>query len=148
MEYYKLLMEYLNSKYPKIDLKDFDHWMIDIDREFLRTRWTSSSIITIELIVTVFAIFKHLKIGRNIRFDDFKGFFHVILFVALSYGGPEISYYPRHFIHFETHDIFYKKCLMIINKHHNLMYKINTEPIIFNDYKKKLKDHKEYIQKS
>ena len=131
-------------------LTDFDSskaisWMRAVDRTLLLQGWQDIVFINPANIVFVYLLISSELSSNQENICSVKNLQAVVLtclYLAYSYMGNEISYPSKPFlVEDDSRDVFWSRCLRIINSHSFKMLKMNSDPSYFAQIFSELKSY-------
>ncbi|XP_013794455.1 cyclin-dependent kinase 5 activator 1-like [Limulus polyphemus] len=141
-ELLRSLGEFLFKKCRKV--KDFQAgdavmWLRTVDRSLLLQGWQDIAFINPANVVFLYMLVRELVTDEIDSEGELQAIVLTCLYLSYSYMGNEISYPLKPFLVEETKDIFWDRCLLIINLLSGKMLRINSEPSFFTDVFTELK---------
>lgn len=143
-ELLRCLGEYLYQKCPR--LKHFEPadavmWFRSVDRALLLQGWQDVAFINPANLVFVFMLIRDTVSDKIVEERDLRSVVLTCLYLSYSYMGNEISYPLKPFLVETNREIFWDRCILIINTHSGKMLKINSSPIYFTEIFAELKTY-------
>ncbi|XP_076329798.1 cyclin-dependent kinase 5 activator 1-like [Tachypleus tridentatus] len=141
-ELLRSLGEFLLKKCQKV--KDFQArdavmWLRTVDRSLLLQGWQDIAFINPANVVFLYMLVRELVTDEIDSEGELQAILLTCLYLSYSYMGNEISYPLKPFLVDETKDMFWDRCLLIINLLSGKMLRINSEPGFFTDVFTELK---------
>ncbi|XP_071747941.1 cyclin-dependent kinase 5 activator 1 [Lepeophtheirus salmonis] len=142
-ELLKCLGHYLYKKCNK--LKDFQPgdcimWLRTVDRSLLVQGWQDIAFINPANIVFVYLLVREMTDENVTKEQDLQAIVLTCLYISYSYMGNEISYPLKPFLVECQKELFWERCVDIINRLSGSMLRINSEPSFFTDVFTELKN--------
>ncbi|KAF7285958.1 cdk5 activator-like protein [Rhynchophorus ferrugineus] len=141
-ELLKCLGLFLHSRCYK--LKDFQAgdavmWLRTVDRSLLLQGWQDVAFINPANVVFVYMLVREL-VEEDIECEhDLQAVVLTCLYLSYSYMGNEISYPLKPFLVEDSKEMFWDRCLDIVNRLSSNMLRINAEPGYFTEIFTELK---------
>ncbi|XP_013779090.1 cyclin-dependent kinase 5 activator 1-like [Limulus polyphemus] len=141
-ELLRSLGEFLFRKCRKV--KDFQAgdavvWLRTVDRSLLIQGWQDIAFINPANVVFLYMMVRELVSDEIDSEQELQAIVLTCLYLSYSYMGNEISYPLKPFLLEETKEMFWDRCLLIINLLSGKMLRINSEPGFFTEVFTELK---------
>ncbi|XP_005991813.1 cyclin-dependent kinase 5 activator 2a [Latimeria chalumnae] len=118
-------------------------WFRNVDRSLLLQGWQDQGFITPANLVFVYLLSRE-AIGDEISSEyELQASFLTCLYLAYSYMGNEISYPLKPFLVETNKEVFWERCLRVIDKMSAKMLQINADPHYFTQVFQDLKNEGE-----
>ncbi|CAB4057355.1 CDK5R1 [Lepeophtheirus salmonis] len=126
-------------------LKDFQPgdcimWLRTVDRSLLVQGWQDIAFINPANIVFVYLLVREMTDENVTKEQDLQAIVLTCLYISYSYMGNEISYPLKPFLVECQKELFWERCVDIINRLSGSMLRINSEPSFFTDVFTELKN--------
>ncbi|XP_074658611.1 cyclin-dependent kinase 5 activator 1-like [Tubulanus polymorphus] len=141
-ELLKCLGEYLYRKCYKLnhfEPGDSVMWLRTVDRSLLLQGWQDIAFVNPANVVFVYMLVRRVTQTEVTTEHDLQAYVLTCLYLSYSYMGNEISYPLKPFLVEENRDLFWDRCLRIINDQSSNMLRINSDPSFFTDVFTELK---------
>ncbi|XP_013787064.1 cyclin-dependent kinase 5 activator 1-like [Limulus polyphemus] len=136
------LGEFLSKKCRKIRnfyADDAVTWLRTVDRSLLIQGWQDVAFINPANVVFLYMLVRELVTDDIDSERELQAIVLTCLYLSYCYMGNEISYPLKPFLVEETREIFWDRCLLIINLLSGKMLRINKEPSFFTEMFTELK---------
>ncbi|KAL3832424.1 hypothetical protein ACJMK2_024068 [Sinanodonta woodiana] len=143
-ELLKCLGEYFKRRCKKLkhfDATDSIVWLRTVDRALLLQGWQDVAFINPANLVFIYMIVKEMLSSDIENEHDLQTLVLTCLYLSYSYMGNEISYPLKPFLVEENKDLFWDRCILIVNKLSTKMLKINADPGFFTEIFTELKSY-------
>ena len=147
-ELLKSLGEFLYRRCKK--LKHFEGmdaivWLRTVDRSLLLQGWQDIAFVNPANVVFVYMLVREMVPVDMDDENELQATVLTCLYLSYSYMGNEISYPLKPFLVEDNRDIFWDRCLHIINTQSGNMLKINSDPSFFTEVFTELKSYSPLI---
>lgn len=107
-------------------------WLRSVDRSLLLQGWQDQAFVTPANVVFVYLLCREMIDGDLVASEhELQAALLTCLYLSYSYMGNEISYPLKPFLVEASKDIFWNRCLRIINAMSARMLRINADPHYF-----------------
>lgn len=119
------------TKIHKLQVTDAANWLRMVDRSLLYQGWQDIGFINPANLVFVYMLLRDL-IDEDIKSEkELQAVVLTCLYLSYSYMGNEISYPLKPFLVEDDRDVFWNRCIYIINRMSEKMLRINADPLYF-----------------
>ena len=148
----KCLGTFVCSRYlrnlPHLSVNEVIMWMKNIDRALTLSGWQDHAFLTIPNITFIYLIARDALPETVQSTNQLKAELLTILYMAYTYGGPEISYPLKPFLTEKNRANFWNRCLHITNNLSGEMLKINKDAEFYEEIQIELASHGCLLQRS
>ncbi|CAI5789280.1 cyclin-dependent kinase 5 activator 1-like [Podarcis lilfordi] len=107
-------------------------WLRSVDRSLLLQGWQDQAFVTPANVVFVYLLCREMIDGDAVASEhELQAALLTCLYLSYSYMGNEISYPLKPFLVEASKDVFWNRCLRIINAMSAKMLRINADPHYF-----------------
>lgn len=148
----KCLGTYVCSRYlrnlPHLSVNEVIMWMKNVDRALTLSGWQDHAFLTIPNITFIYLIARDALPETVQSANQLKSELLTVLYMAYTYGGPEISYPLKPFLVEKSRAIFWNRCLRITNNLSGEMLKINKDTEFYEEIQIELTSYGCLLQRS
>lgn len=120
-------------------------WLRTVDRSLLLQGWQDIAFVNPANVVFVYMLVREMVSSDLDDENELQAIVLTCLYLSYSYMGNEISYPLKPFLVEDDRDIFWNRCLQIINSQSANMLKINSDPSYFTEIFTELKGYSPLI---
>lgn len=118
-------------KLVKLQPSHVSNWLYMVDRSLLFQGWQDIGFINPANLVFVYMLLRDVVDEKVDNDRELEAVVLTSLYLSYSYMGNEISYPLKPFVIEDDRDVFWRRCVGIINLMSEKMLRINADPIYF-----------------
>lgn len=133
---------------PHLSVNEVIMWIKNVDRALTLSGWQDRTFLTIPNITFVYLVARDALPETVHSMSQLKAELLTVLYMAYTYGGPEISYPLKPFLTEKNRALFWKRCVAITNNQSAEMLKLNKDAQFYEEIQTELASYGCLFQRS